>query len=223
MGVVRQYGSPTEDHGALTASKNYVCAVWECRLNALLKFHFQQLGPTIEHVFLGTRAFGTIEPRNIAAMLGTNHAGRPRPWLVTSSSNKWSDWSIGSRCQAMLPLFGDGIFTQEGTKWEQSRKLLRPQFKCNQYEDLKIFHLAVDSLIDTIPEQEVVDLQPLFYRLTLDLTTQYFFGIPIDSIVMPKSAAETEFANAFNVAQDYIAKRYAVAGFSLVLLGEKRS
>jgi cytochrome P450 len=121
----------------------------------------------------------------------------------------------------MFPLFGDGIFTQENVKWKRSRELLRPQFKCNKYADLEIFRKAVDNLIDAIPEQEVVDLQPLFFRLTLDLTTEFFFGVSINSVGKPESTGETNFANAFNVAQDYIARRIRWHGLHWFIGGEK--
>jgi len=73
-------------------------------------------------------------------------------------------------------MFGDGIFTQEGAAWKHSRETLRPQFLHKQYEDLEIFKQAVDDLLDAISDTAtkhggIVDLQPLFFRLTLDTTT----------------------------------------------------
>lgn len=84
----------------------------ESRLMELFLFHFRLWGTTLEQVFLGTRAFGTIEPRNLEAILSSN----------------FQDWSFGLRREVMFPLFGDGIFTQEGDAWKRSRELLRPQF-----------------------------------------------------------------------------------------------
>jgi hypothetical protein len=37
-----------------------------------LSFHFRRTGNTFEHVLLGTSGFATIEPENIAALLGPN-------------------------------------------------------------------------------------------------------------------------------------------------------
>lgn len=36
----------------------------------LFLFHFEDMGTTLEQKFLGTRALGTIDPRNLEAMLG---------------------------------------------------------------------------------------------------------------------------------------------------------
>jgi hypothetical protein len=45
------------------------------RLMELFLFHFQDVGNTLEQVFLGTTAFGTIEPRNLQAMFSTQFGG----------------------------------------------------------------------------------------------------------------------------------------------------
>jgi hypothetical protein len=47
----------------------------ESRLMELFLFHFRQTGSTLEQVFLGTKAFGTIEPANLEAILSTNFKG----------------------------------------------------------------------------------------------------------------------------------------------------
>lgn len=107
----------------------------------------------------------------------------------------------------MFPFFGDGIFTQEGTAWKHSRELLRPQFVHKQYDNLDVFREAVDNLIDAIPKEGVVDIQPFFFRLTLDITTAFLFGESVDSLKKPESTGGSTFATAFNVAQDFVAKR----------------
>ena len=47
----------------------------ESRLMELFLYHFRQTGSTLEQVFLGTKAFGTIEPANLEALLSTNFKG----------------------------------------------------------------------------------------------------------------------------------------------------
>lgn len=47
----------------------------ESRLMELFLFDFRQTGSTLEQVFLGTSAFGTIEPANLEALLSTNFKG----------------------------------------------------------------------------------------------------------------------------------------------------
>lgn len=128
---------------------------------------------------------------------------------------------MGPRRKVMFPFFGDGIFTQEGAAWKHSRELLRPQFVHKQYEDLDIFRGAVDNLIDVIPREGVVDLQPLFFRLTLDVTTAFLFGESVESLKTPESAGRSTFANAFNIAQDFIAKRMRLQDLYWLVGGTK--
>lgn len=162
----------------------------------LFLFHFRLWGTTLEQVFLGTQAFGTIEPRNLEAILSTN----------------FQDWSMGARHRVMYPFFGDGIFTQEGADWKRSRELLRPQFLHKQYEDLSVFREPVDALLRVLPTSGVVDLQQYFFRLTLDVTTAFLFGESVGSINQTDNEDEENFASAFNVAQDFIAKRMRLQG-----------
>src|SRR5271154_4809797 len=119
---------------------------------------------------------------------------------------------MGPRRKVMFPFFGDGIFTQEGTAWKHSRELLRPQFVHKQYDDLDVFRDAVDNLIGAIPKEGVVNIQPFFFRLTLDITTAFLFGESVDSLKKPGSTGESTFATAFNIAQDFIAKRMRLQG-----------
>lgn len=177
----------------------------ESRLMELFLFHFRLWGTTLEQVFLGTQAFGTIEPRNLEAILSTN----------------FQDWSMGSRHRVMYPFFGDGIFTQEGADWKRSRELLRPQFLYKQYEDLSIFWEPVDALLRVLPASGVVDLQPHFFRLTLDVTTAFLFGESVDSINQTDNEGEENFATAFNVAQDFIAKRMRLQGLYWLVGGSR--
>jgi hypothetical protein len=46
----------------------------------LFLFHFTDVGNTLEQKFLGTRAFGTIDPQNLEAMLSTNFTGLSNPY-----------------------------------------------------------------------------------------------------------------------------------------------
>ncbi len=119
-------------------------------------------------------------------------------------------------------MFGDGIFTQEGEDWKHSRELLRPQFHIKQYDDLEIFREAVDNLIDNIPKEGgVLDLQPLFFRLTLDVTTAFLFGESIQSLKTPESASEQTFAESFNIAQEYVVKRFRLLDLCWLIGGKK--
>ncbi|KAH9204657.1 cytochrome P450 alkane hydroxylase [Leptodontidium sp. 2 PMI_412] len=178
----------------------------ESRLMELFLFHFRQTGHTLEQVFLGSLAFGTVEPANMEAIL----------------SSHFKDFAMGPRREIIFPMFGDGIFNQDGDAWKQSRELLRPQFHVKEYSDLNMFKDATDNLLNAIlREGGVIDLQPLFFRLTLDVTTKFLFGESIESLKVPESTGEDTFAEVFNVAQEYVAKRFRLLDLYWLIDGKK--
>jgi hypothetical protein len=66
----------------------------------LFLFHFRQTGNTLEQKFLGTRAFGTIEPANLEAMLSTNFQGKHDHTYFDASMLilvQTSTWVLGER------------------------------------------------------------------------------------------------------------------------------
>ncbi|KAI0478722.1 cytochrome P450 alkane hydroxylase [Xylariaceae sp. FL0804] len=178
----------------------------EQRLMELFLFHFRQTGYTLKQVFLLTPAYGTVDPANLEAMFST----------------KFSDWSFGPRRDITFPMFGDGIFTQEGASWKQSREMLRPQLVHRQYEDLQLFREPVDDLLQVLPQAGgVVDLQPLFFRLTLDITTAFLFGESTHSLRTPSQSQEQTFAQAFDTAQAYVANRFRLLDLYWLIGGPK--
>jgi cytochrome P450 len=181
----------------------------ENRLMQLFTFRFQQTGSTLKQIFLGNPSFSTTDPANLEAIMSTS----------------FKDWSFGARRVITFPMFGDGIFTQEGQAWKHSRQILRPQFQYKQYEDLAVFDDAVDDLLKAITsgidDNGVIDLQPLFFRFTLDTTTAFLFGESVKSLREPSSAGEESFGEAFNIAQDFIAKRFRLMELYWLIGGKK--
>jgi cytochrome P450 len=136
------------------------------------------------------------------------------------------DWGFGKRREITFPMFGDGIFTQEGPAWKHSRELLRPQFLHCQYDDMTVFGEAVEDLFNALPEKGVVDLQPWFYKLTLDTTTAFLFGESVRSLLEfdkegTDKVGEENFAGAFNTAQGYIQSRFRLGEFYWLAGGKK--
>ncbi|KAI1419969.1 cytochrome P450 alkane hydroxylase [Xylaria sp. FL1777] len=178
----------------------------ESRLMELFLFHFRKTGYTLKQVFLLIPAYGTVDPANLEAMFSTN----------------FSDWSFGPRRDITFPMFGDGIFTQEGDAWKHSREMLRPQLFHRQYEDLQVFQQPVEDLLRVLPKAGgVVDLQPLFFRLTLDVTTAFLFGKSINSLLTPENSQEQTFAQAFDTAQSYVASRFRLLDLYWLIGGRK--
>lgn len=119
------------------------------------------------------------------------------------------DFGIGPRRAITFPMFGDGILTQEGPDWKQSRDMLRPQLQHKQYENLEVFRVAVDDLVHGIRDGDgTIDLQPLFFRLTLDTTTAFLFGESVRSLIASEAIGERDFATAFDTAQRWVTKRF---------------
>lgn len=131
----------------------------------------------------------TAEPDNLKAMLATN----------------FKDWHLPDRRKASFAaLFGDGIFTTDGAAWQHSRDLLRPSFARAQIADLVTLERHVAHLIKAIPRDGfTVDLQELFFRLTIDSATEFLFGESTNCLA-PGASTEyaNEFASAFNRSQD---------------------
>ncbi|KAI1170320.1 cytochrome P450 alkane hydroxylase [Nemania sp. FL0916] len=178
----------------------------ESRLMELFLFHFRQTGYTLKQVFLLTPAYGTVDPANLEAMFST----------------KFSDWSFGPRRDIAFPMFGDGIFTQEGDAWKHSREMLRPQLTYRQYEDLQVFQEPVEDLLSALPKARgVVDLQPIFFRLTLDVTTAFLFGKSVKSLLTLGDSREQTFAQAFDTAQRYVADRFRLLDLYWLIGGKE--
>jgi cytochrome P450 len=124
------------------------------------------------------------------------------------------DYSIGGRSSAALPLFGDGIFTQNGASWKHSRHELRELFQHKHYKSLEIFRRAVDELIHHLHQQpDIVDLQPLFFRLGLDTATTLIYGRSIHDLENCDAAIERKFAAAFDGAQKWVTRRLRLPSF----------
>lgn len=85
---------------------------------------------------------------------------------------------------------------------------MRPQFASNRYQNFEEIKKCVESLVDQIPVAGIIDLQPLFFRLTFDTTTFLLFGETMSALQSSELAGqESEFAKAFNVGQDYLSHR----------------
>ena len=164
---------------------------------------------THEYKVLGTTGFMTIDPKNIQAILAT----------------QFHDFEIGQmRIKNFQPLLGTGIFTSDGKQWEHSRAMLRPQFARDQVSDLVLEEQHVQNMMRALPVDSTgwtpeVDLQVLFFRLTLDSACEFLFGVSIDSQInnLPGNASapstkaairdEKVFAKAFDTSQRYLASR----------------
>ena len=181
------------------------------------------MGLTFEVDALGTKSIDTVDPDNIESILSTRFSGKPfRLDTCRSQGRSKFDWLIvrdpiavyglGQRHRNFGKLLGDGIFTQDGALWKHSREILRPLFSLTRKSILVQLKEHTDQLLQLIPSNEFVDLQPLFFRFTFDTTTFLLFGKSLHSL-QPRlaqgamSARVAEFSEAFRVAQDLLFRR----------------
>jgi cytochrome P450 len=101
-----------------------------------------------------------------------------------------------------LPIFGHGIFASDGAAWERSRSMVRPNFTRAQVADLEMFETHMGHLIDSVPRDgSTVDLQDLFFGLTMDSATEFLFGKSTNTLA---PGLETKSANEFVKAFVYV-------------------
>ncbi|KAK4497125.1 hypothetical protein PRZ48_011575 [Zasmidium cellare] len=181
----------------------------EDRQKKISKEHGREVS-TFTYNVMGQKIFFTTDPKNIQALLAT----------------QFQDFGVGStRFSIMGEVLGDGIFVQDGKKWEHSRALLRPNFVRDQISDLDMEERHVQSLLKVMPVQsdgwtKFTDIQTLFFRLTIDAATEFLFGESVDSQlaeaedvnVSGKSADQTRdernFSKHFDHAQLVMATKF---------------
>ncbi|KAF2712256.1 cytochrome P450 [Pleomassaria siparia CBS 279.74] len=153
---------------------------------------YKDLGSNTFHSRLATMpVIMTTEPENIKTIL----------------SLKFKDYSLGAREKAFKPLLGHGIFNSDGERWANSRHLLRPNFARDQVADLDAFERHFKLMLKHVPKDgSTVDLQELFFRLTIDSATEFLFNHSTNSLRMVgQDEADNEdviFSKAFGVAQN---------------------
>jgi cytochrome P450 len=149
-------------------------------------------GPTWSAALMGESFFNTIDPENVKALLATN----------------FKDFGLGQRLDAFGPLLGEGIFTTDGAQWEHSRALVRPNFTRAQVADLNTFETHIKHLIAKIPRDgSTVDLQRLFFQLTLDSATEFLFGESLNSLDSKEGSEQDIFGKSFDLAQSKLGTR----------------
>ena len=136
----------------------------------------------------------TIEPENLKTIMALD----------------FKKWGLSERRKdAFVPLLGFGIFTTDGAAWHNSRELLRPNFVRSQVGDLATHEIHVDQLIKAIPRDgSTIDLQSLFFMLTMDSATEFLFGESTNCLATQSSHENLAFAEAFNRSQEAIARSF---------------
>ena len=163
----------------------------------------------------------TNDPENIKTILATD----------------FKTFELGDRRRRLMgPLLGPGIFSNDGPAWEHSRvsqeeyrmiesqgsaddsflqALMRPNFTKMQISDLSTFESHFQNLLTALPPANPhsglveVDLQPLFFCMTLDSASEVLLGRAMSflSQLDPPESASLRFLDAFDYAQIKIHRR----------------
>ena len=83
-----------------------------------------------------------------------------------------------------------------------------------QYQNMDAFHEHVDNLLECLAASKgSIDLQPLFFKLTLDTTTALLLGQSVYSLRAEEvnDVGNKAFAENFDIAQGGLAKRFRLA------------
>ncbi|SGZ54677.1 CIC11C00000004995 [Sungouiella intermedia] len=158
----------------------------------------------------------TKDPENIKAILAT----------------QFNDFALGTRYDAMNITLGAGIFTLDGDGWKHSRAMLRPQFAREQVGHVTMLEPHVQALISRVKEAhgQSLDLQKLFFQLTIDAGTEFLFGESCESLRANEKAVgdlssfeklKQEFPTSFNYAQDMLFRRAALQSLYFIAGGSK--
>ncbi|KAK5173158.1 uncharacterized protein LTR77_003280 [Saxophila tyrrhenica] len=163
---------------------------------------------TFKQYMLGQEMYFTSDPKNIQALLAV----------------KFDDFGLGpARRGNMIATLGDGIFVQDGKAWSHSRAMLRPNFVRDQVSDLELEERHVQDMFKVIPIDKEsgwtpdVEIQTLFFRLTIDSACEFLFGESVDSQLkeaglLPHDGEERiDFAKHFDRALLHLAKRFRFA------------
>lgn len=104
--------------------------------------------------------------------------------IKTVLTSKFADFGKGPDFHRMWePFLGDSIFTTDGKAWQDNRSLIRPMFVKDRVKDLANFGKWTDVLLSKLPAPGVtVDIMDLFYRMTLDVTTEFLLGTSVNSL-----------------------------------------
>jgi cytochrome P450 len=160
------------------------------------KKRYEKFGNTYHSRVVNVPMITTCEPENVKTIL----------------SLRFKDYNFAHRQPAFGPLLGHGIFNADGERWSNSRQLLRPNFARDQVADIEAFERHFNLMLKHIPKDgSTVDLQNLFFHLTLDTATEFLFNHSTNSLRMVgHQDADNEdavFGEAFNFAQTDVTVR----------------
>lgn len=161
--------------------------------SATFKEQHATFGSTFQSKTFGKMWIFTIEPNNLRTIFSTD----------------FQNWGLQPlRLGIWESFLGKGILNSDGAFWKHSRALVRPMFWKEHVADLSSVDIHVARLLDLIPKDgSTVDLEPLFARFFLDVTTEFLFGESVECLTTDASMDANAFLEAFHYGQECIGKR----------------
>ncbi|KAK8142969.1 hypothetical protein G3M48_007908 [Beauveria asiatica] len=165
---------------------NYLAST--CRL-------FKQFGSTYSMKSCFWQTIFTSDSQNIKHILATSFNDFELPKL---------------RLDAISTLLGTGIFSVNGASWSHARSLLRLSF-ANRDKSAIVVMLEdhFQSFLRHIPQnEEAVDLQPLYFALTMDFATQFLTSKSSQMLDETKSHdKEWQFFDDYTTCSEEVIKK----------------
>ena len=130
---------------------------------------------------------------------------------------------MGNRKSLFQPLFGHGIFTQDGDEWKASRDALRPQFRdAHSLNFALIREVAEESLARSVSsvDRKDVDLEPFFFRLTFRTSVKLICGT-CSSKVPGRGFKDDAVSDAFTEAQTLLVSYGSLCKFTKLSIGKR--
>lgn len=156
---------------------------------------FKQLGSTFSTKSCVWQTIFTSDGKNIKHMLATSFDDFELPQL---------------RVHAISTLLGTGIFSINGASWSQARAMLRPCFaKRDKVEITLILEDHFQSFLHHVPRDGTeVDLQPLYFALTMDFATQFLTAKSSNMLDATKShAKDWQFFEDYTTCSKEVVKK----------------
>jgi cytochrome P450 len=154
---------------------------------------YKRLGSTYTVNRLTTQTIYTCDVGNIKHLLAT----------------RFDDYKLPAvRVSVMGDLLGPGIFTLNGHSWSSARSLLRPALKKERLYGLSnILERHIQSMLGQISSQGgSLDLQPLFFSLTMDVATEFLMGYSTNMLNNPDGSAQ-QFVDDYMVCSTEAARK----------------
>ncbi|KAF5945373.1 hypothetical protein HYC85_015601 [Camellia sinensis] len=153
------------------------------------------------------------DPASVEHVLKTNFANYPKYlWLCSVQQPSVLCLKGEVYHSYMEVLLGDGIFNVDGELWRRQRKTASFEFASKNLRDFSTvvfreYSLKLSSILNqsSLQNQEV-DMQELFMRMTLDSICKVGFGVEIGTLA--PHLPENSFARAFDTANIIVTLRF---------------